>query len=120
MADVDFTKTESTDRRNVLYKWETLTDTNANGTPVRMVWNAADLVVQVVGTFATATVTMQGSLDNTNWVTLTDPSDNDLTFTAAGGSGIRDKYLWIRPSTSGGGGTQDIDVTLLVSRTLNM
>ena len=121
MAVIDFTAVEKSDRANLIFKWETL-GTGDTGDPVRMVWNVTDIIVQTFGgggnNYNGSTLTMQGSLDKSNWVTLTDPSDNDLTFTAAGGSGIRDKYLWIRPSLSGGT-SPDVDVWLMLSRTFN-
>lgn len=73
--------------------------------------NAADMhrwsdrTVQVVGTFGAATVVIQGSNDNTNWVTLNDSNGAALSFTAAGMKVILENPIWIRAVSSGGTGT---------------
>jgi hypothetical protein len=41
----------------------------------------ADRSVQVEGTFGSATITIEGSNDGTNWETLRDPQGVALTFT---------------------------------------
>ncbi len=95
--------------------WETLTSANAVGTAIEGP-GSPDRSVQAVGTFDSATVVMQGSNDGTNWVTLTDPLGNAISFTATGLKQISELTRYIRPSTSGGGGSQDIDVHLLAKR----
>lgn len=96
--------------------WETLTAANAAGTSVQ-VWGAADRSVQVVGTPNGATTVLQGSNDGTNWVTLTDPLGNAISFVNATGlKQISEITRYIRPSTSGGGGAQDLDVYVLARR----
>lgn len=44
----------------------------------------ADRSVQVAGTFAGATLTVQGSNDGTNWATLNDANGNALDIATAG------------------------------------
>lgn len=39
--------------------------------------------MHVFGTFGSATVTIEGSLNGVDWATLTDPQGNALTFTSA-------------------------------------
>lgn len=103
----------------LLCLWETLTNANTTGTPLAMMpW--ADRCVQVVGTFDSATVVIQGSNDGTNWATLADPQGNALSFTATGLEAILELPRYIRPSTSGGGGSQDIDVYLVARRANTM
>lgn len=65
----------------------------------------ADQTVQVIGTFSSATVILQGSNDNTNWVTLTDPLNNAISFTGAGMKLVAQNPLWVRPISSGGSGS---------------
>lgn len=65
----------------------------------------ADRTVHVLGTFGGATVTIQGSNDNTNWVTLNDTGGSALTFTAAGMKIIAENPVYMRATTSGGAGT---------------
>ena len=69
--------------------------------------------VQLTGTFASATVVLEGSNDGTNFVTLTDPQGNALSATAAMLEGVAEHTRYIRPSTSGGSGT-DVNVYLFV------
>jgi hypothetical protein len=70
----------------------------------------SDKSVQLAGTFGGATVVIQGSEDGTNWSTLHDMGGNALSFTAAGGpKQILENPRFIRPSSSGGTGT-DVDV----------
>lgn len=73
----------------------------------------ADKSVQVAGTFGTGgTVVLQGSNDNTNWATLTDPQGSNLSFTAAGLKAVGPATLYVRPAVTGGDGTTSLTVTL--------
>lgn len=71
----------------------------------------ADKTVQIVGTFGGATVTIQGSSDLTNWVTLNDTEGDPLAETSAGMFVILENPAYIRAITSGGTGT-DVDVII--------
>lgn len=75
-------------------------------------YSLKDKTVQAAGTFASAVVTIQGSNDGTNWSTLTDPAGNALTFSSAGIKVILENPKQIRPTTSGGSGS-DIDVIFM-------
>lgn len=66
---------------------------------------ANDRSVQVVGTFATTTVVLQGSNDGTNWFTLSNPQGTDISFTASGLEAVQEHVRYMRPSASGGTGT---------------
>lgn len=95
--------------------WETLTSANAVGSGEALDRHP-DKTVQLTGTFGSATVIMQGSNDGgTTYFTLQDAQGDALSFTAAGGNVILENPALIRPSASGGDGTQDIDV-ILISR----
>jgi hypothetical protein len=62
-----------------------------------------DRTVQVLGTFGSGTVVIQGSNDDgTTWATLTDPLGNALSFTSAGMKQITELPQYIRPSVTGG------------------
>jgi hypothetical protein len=74
-----------------------------------------DRTIGVYGTFGGATVTIQGSMDNSTWSTLNDYKGNALTYTAAGISLIAENPLYIRAITSGGSGSS-INVIILGSR----
>jgi len=101
-------------RNSSVVLWEALTSANAAGSAVQVA-GAKSMFVQFVGTFDSATIVLQGSNDNTNWVTLTDPQGNAISKTAAGAEQVEDFPRYVRPSTSGGGGTQDLDAYLMVT-----
>ena len=88
-----------------IVKW-TL-DTGDTGTPY-VCPHYADKCVQVTGTFAATTVTIEGSNEiiatPTLWNTLHDPSDNALAFAAAGIEQIVENPMQIRPSAASGSG----------------
>jgi hypothetical protein len=69
--------------------------------------------VQVLGTFGGATVVLQGSNDGgTTWAGLTYDGTNAISFTAAGLKQVWEHVEMIRPSSSGGTGS-DIDVIVV-------
>lgn len=94
--------------------WETLTSSNAAGVayePNTLRGIAA--TVQVFGTFDSATVIMQGSNNGTTWTALSNPLGTAISLTAAGYAEISTAFRFLRPSTSGGSGSQDVDVILV-------
>lgn len=95
--------------------WALLTSTNAAGTPVEMP-GSSDRSVQIDGTFDSATVVLQGSNDGTNWFTLTDPQGNAISKTSAALEMISELTRYIRPSTSGGSGSQSVNVRVLMKK----
>jgi hypothetical protein len=109
MADIQPTAVSRGDRDVIT--WEALSSTDSDGAayePER--WRAGFATVQATGTFDSATLVLQGSNDGTNWVTLADTSGTNISLTAAGYAEFATAFLFIRPSTSGGSGSQDIDV----------
>lgn len=101
-------------------RWPNLT-TNDKGSPV-ILCNHADRTVKVGGDFNGATVHIEGFVgdptdadeiaDDTNWLPLTDPSDNFLQLTEAKIEAVSQVSLMIRPRVSGGT-SPDITVYLL-------
>jgi hypothetical protein len=93
-------------------KWEGLAE-DEDGDAVELI-DFHERVVQVAGTFSSETVIIQGSMDGTNWFTLRDLQDNDLSFTVAGVQSIQENTRYVRPSvgTGGGAGTVNIDVII--------
>lgn len=71
-----------------------------------------DRCVQMFGTFG-ATVTLQGSLDGTNWFTLTDGIGNNIAMTSAGGKQIHELVRFIRPTA---GAVTSVTVIVLARR----
>jgi hypothetical protein len=98
-----------------LIKWTGLVGSTADvGDALEMpTW--ADRSVQVIGTFGTTTVSIQGSNDGATWVTLTDTAAGALTFTSTGLRQILQVTRYIRPSAPSGTGTA-LDVHLLIVR----
>lgn len=113
MADISLTRSALGDKDTIT--WATLTNANTDGTayqPQRT--RGAIAAVQFTGTFDSATAVLQGSNDGTNWITLSDPQDGTaISVTAAGAAEVSTAMAYIRPSTSGGGASQDIDCILV-------
>jgi hypothetical protein len=65
----------------------------------------SDRSVQIDGTFASATVVMEGSNDGTNFFTLTDGQGNAISKTTASLEQIAEFTRYLRASTSGGAGS---------------
>lgn len=76
----------------------------------------ADRSLQVAGTFAGATVTVQGSNDGANWATLRDTNQNPLTLTSADIRQINELTLYLRLTSGSGGGTANINAVLFGHR----
>lgn len=114
MANITPTVRRVTDGgvRNVyIATWTSMGDADT-GLPVAMA-GGSDRSVQFTGTFASATVVLQGSNDGSNYVTLTDPQGNTISKTAAGIEQISELTRYVRPVTSGGSGAA-VTVSLLI------
>lgn len=113
MADVAFASDVVGNAPRII--WATLTSSNTAGTAFLQAGTTmAIAAVQFTGTFDSATAVLQGSNDGTNWITLSDPQDGTaISVTAAGAAEVSTAMAYIRPSTSGGGGSQDIDCILV-------
>lgn len=91
-------------------------DSDDSGSPAEMV-DFPDMTVAVTGTFGAAgSVTLQGSLDGTNYFALTDPQGNAITKTAAGIEAVIEAPRYVRPLVTGGDGTTSLTVTILFRR----
>ena len=72
-----------------------------------------DKTVQMLGTFSSGTLTMQGSNDGgTTAAPVTDPQGNNIAKTAAALEAVLENPRAIRPSLAGGSGG-DVDVYLI-------
>lgn len=98
------------------WSWDTLTTTNSDGAPITPELGGGtftDRTVQVTGTPGVGgTLVIEGSNDNVNWETLTDPLGNPLSFTAAGIKTILENPLYTRPNVTAGDGSTDFDVVI--------
>ncbi len=114
MATVESTIAE-TDGRSYTATWAGLT-TGDVGDALRYAGHA-DRTVQVFGTFGGATVTLQGSLDGTNWATLNDAQGDPISITAAKIESVTEAVRFTRPSVSGGSGAS-LTVMLFMRNTM--
>jgi hypothetical protein len=74
----------------------------------------ATLTAQLTGTLgAGGSVTMEGSMDNTNWGSLHQAGGTVATLTALGLVSIVELPLYIRPNVTAGDGTTALTVQLL-------
>lgn len=101
------------DRSVVRITWPALANGDV-GAPVTLP-NWADRTVQVAGTFgAGGSVSVRGSNDGTNFVALSDPQGNALTF-SSGAIKLCTEVPWMmRPQVTAGDGTTAITVTAVV------
>ena len=83
------------------FQWTGL-EGNDTGDPLRLT-NRGGVVaaIQLTGTFG-GTVTMQGSLDGTNWFTLKDTQGNDVSATADALFEVSTAVRHVRPSAGSG------------------
>ena len=92
--------------------WETLTESDTATAQLTGGIGPAIGSVQFVGTFGSATVVLQGSNDNSNWVTLQDFEGAPISFAVTGAADFSTAMAYIRPSATGGS-SQDLDVYLV-------
>ena len=110
MAVISFTRTSQEDRR-VLVTWETVTDSDTcEGFPLPA---EPEVSVMFTGDFAGGAIALEGSMDDTTDVALTDTTGTAIAPTADAVLLVGPHTLYIRPATPDGAGA-DIDVSLLV------
>lgn len=79
-----------------------------------------DRTFQVNGTFGVGgTIVLEGSLDGTNYFTLSDAGGTAISRTAAGLKSVLESPLFIRPRVTAGDGTTNLIATLTVRRHTN-
>jgi hypothetical protein len=103
MATVDPTISEG-DAHTIHVRWEL--GAGDDGSPVRYA-GAADRTVQILGAFGGATVTLQGTLEETptTWSSVTDAQGNAIAATSATLEAVTELVRFIRPLVTGGTGT---------------
>lgn len=88
-------------------------DSDDSGSPAQMA-DFPDKTVTITGTFGTGgAISIQGSNNNTNWFSLTDPQGNPIEKTAAAMELITENPLYIRPLVTAGDGTTSLTVQVL-------
>jgi hypothetical protein len=97
-----------------LITYAALVEADIDPSPIELV-EFADRSVQVVGTFNGGTITIEGSNNGTDWVPLTDPQGNNLTFTAGKIEQIQELTRYVRPRVTAGTGVS-VNVFFVVRR----
>lgn len=97
-------------RGAVKIEWTGLTQDD-EGSPCTAI-RYRDKSVGVFGTFDTATVTIEGSMNGSDWVTLKNPLGDPLTFSSEGIEAILENPLFIRPVVDDSGTSADLTVVL--------
>ena len=112
MATIQPTIDRDTVPGAVLATWADLATGDVGaGVPVAY---SADLTGQASGTFGGATITWQGSNDNTNWHPLTRRSvGTDMAFTSAAVHTANENPAFVRPAVTAGTSVA-IDCTLAI------
>lgn len=104
------------DKDVAVWLWETITTTNNVGTAVKVA-EYKDLTIQVIGNFSgSATISLQGSIDGTNFATLPEYDGTAATLAAAGITGSPASPLYVRPAIGSGDGSADLDVYLVARK----
>jgi len=96
--------------------WTPLAASGDTGQPLQRV-DLSDRSVQVAGTFAGATIVLEGSNDGANYFTLSSPSGAALSFTAAGLMQVNIPAAFVRPHVTAGSGAS-LTVTMTARRTM--
>ena len=96
-----------------LVTWSGLLNTDT-GAPIGFM-GSGDKTIQFVGTWGVGgTAVLEGTLDGTNWFTLSDLQTVAISKTANGLEGIAEAVLQVRPHITAGDGTTSIEAIMLV------
>lgn len=100
-----------------LVTWTGLKFTTADsGDPVQWV-DCADRCVQVLGTFGVGgSLTIEGSNNGVDFLALSDPQGNPLTFTSSRIEQVLELPRYVRPRVTAGDATTNLDVLLCMRR----
>lgn len=105
------------DGASYLHTWN-LTTADPTGDSIKHP-GASDRTVQfIINTAGSATIILEGSLDDETFFTLTDGQGNIISFTGAGGEMVAENVLFYRPRLSVGGSGADWTVHLLSRSTM--
>lgn len=101
------------DRSAVVWTWAALTSADTCAPLDLQEYDA--VAIEFSGTFDSATIILQGSVLST-YATLKDTGGTNISQTAAAWQSIALSPRLLKPSASGGGGSQSLTITLLVRR----
>lgn len=96
-----------------IYTWTNVTETDTFAAVE--VPDAADMSLQLGGTFGGATVTFQGSNDGTTYAGLADAGGTAISKTAAALVGVRERCRYVKP-VAASGSAQSLSAWLFVRR----
>ena len=114
MADILF-QLSNRDPRLARVSWANVTDDDtALAYEIGNIPLGLNGAVQIEGTFDGATVALEGTVDGTNFHTLTTLLGAGASLTSAGIFEFTTAVLAIRPKVTGGGGSESITVTALL------
>jgi hypothetical protein len=100
----------------VVTTWTPLAAAGDVGQPLQRI-DLSDRTVQVTGTFASATIVLEGSNDGVSYFTLSSPSGTALSFTAAGLTPVNQPVAFMRPRVTAGSGAS-LTATMTARRSL--
>lgn len=112
MATIEYTNAPTKTSVAFVAQWEHITGSDV-GAPL-MGAQYTDKSVQVVGNFGAGTLEFQGSNNGVDWAVLTDPQGNNLNFTQPKIELVSEATVYVRPVVSGGDGTTDLSVYLMM------
>ena len=101
-----------------VYTWAAMANGDT-GQAVELPWYA-DRTVQVIGTYgASGKARIEGSLNGTDWATLSDPQGADLDISSVSQSiaTVTELTRYIRPSVPTGDGSTELTIMILVRQT---
>lgn len=93
-------------------EWAGLTNNEAGSPSTAIPYR--DKTVGVFGTFDACTVTIEGSMDGVNWVTLKNPLGDNLAFSSEAVEAVLENPIFIRPVVSDAG-TSNADLTVVLA-----
>lgn len=97
----------------VIATWPSMANGD-DGKPIELA-NFADRSVQVVGEFGVGgVVRIEGSINGTDYATLTDPQGNNLDISTAKIEAISELVRWIRPRVVSGDGSTALTIIMLL------
>lgn len=113
MSIVNFNKEVPADghARYMVVNWPAMVNGDV-GAPITLP-QMADRSVQVVGVFGGGGVVIEGSINGTDFATLTDPQGNDLVISTAKIEAVTELVRYIRPRVTGDG-TTSLTISLLM------
>ena len=97
------------------FSWDTVTDSDTCE-PIYVNHNVSDILMQVSGTFNSASISMTGGVEKAlGVVALPDPAGTAIAIIVAGGSPVRDLWPFMAPATvSGSSSDVDIEVRMKI------